>query len=572
MFRLGPLQITTVEMVLYATLLAWGWGVAAATLLDRSNLSPRRVLAVLGTDPMTRAAVSWGGVLVASAVTAPSARAAALKFALRSLSGIFVFFAVRTLARSAEVARRVLWALAAGALLSAATAVAEVLVPASDTLWSHFREGGFDTFGLRRASGVFGYPTIGAMYWEAAVPLLVVAPFLGASRRNLVERRGPRLALLSNTLLVAAILASATRSALAGAALGCVALFLLGRRSGGPLPRVAVATLGLIVVSASFALGASGPSSLLGQRLRWWRDDTWFGVHYEMRAGPAVVKADELFRVPGELRNTGTITWPRAGPHPTHLAYHWALGEPPCGSTAYTEFNGLRSELQADVPPGGALEVVGTVRAPSRGGRYSLCWDLVQENVTWFSERGNAMAEQSVDVEGGAATPPATEVSTPGTAPPAARSATTPPTRIALWRAAVLLWRAHPLLGIGPDNFRRLYPSVLPRSPTGQPYTDTRIHANSLYFETLADLGLAGILALASIAHALARDLRKHWAAGRLAGLAFGVAAGTFFVHGALDYFLEFTPLYGLFWLLLALTSTSGPEAPGSSELRHSPP
>jgi hypothetical protein len=35
------------------------------------------------------------------------------------------------------------------------------------------------------------------------------------------------------------------------------------------------------------------------------------------------------------------------------------------------------------------------------------------------------------------------------------------------------------------------------------------------------------------------------------------VAIGTFFVHGCVDYFFEFTPTFGLWWLLLALVGPS---------------
>jgi O-antigen ligase len=119
------------------------------------------------------------------------------------------------------------------------------------------------------------------------------------------------------------------------------------------------------------------------------------------------------------------------------------------------------------------------------------------------------------------------------------------------------LWRERPLLGVGPDNFRRRYEDVIGLAPNGRPYSDTRIHANNLYLETLADLGLAGIAALAWLAMGLLRALRDSAAAGRLASLGSGVAAAAFFVHGGIDYFLEFTPLFGLFWLLLGLTSAS---------------
>ena len=65
-------------------------------------------------------------------------------------------------------------AAAVSALLSASTAVLEGWAPRTAAVWSRFRDGSFTALGLSRASGVFAYPTIGAMYWEAAVPLVVV--------------------------------------------------------------------------------------------------------------------------------------------------------------------------------------------------------------------------------------------------------------------------------------------------------------------------------------------------------------------------------------------------------------
>jgi O-antigen ligase len=169
--------------------------------------------------------------------------------------------------------------------------------------------------------------------------------------------------------------------------------------------------------------------------------------------------------------------------------------------------------------------------------------------------------------------------SEPTGAPPVAVSAAnarpvplSPPVaapRLALWRSALVLWRSRPLLGIGPDNFRRRYVEVIGPAADGRAYTDTRIHANDLYLETLADLGLVGVAVLAWLALALLRGLRRLSTSGRVVGLGCGLAAGAFFVHGAVDYFLEFTPLFGLFWMLLGLTAAYAenlpPAAPPSS-------
>jgi hypothetical protein len=554
LFRIGPLQVTSVEIALYAMLAAWAVVVAYDAL--RGRLTVAGAVLAIRREPMVQAAALWCAVLFASTAQAPSFRAAALKFSLRSLSGILAFFAARSLARSPLVVRRVAAALSAGALLSAATAVVEVAAPGSASLWAPFREGNFTSLGLARASGVFAYPTIGAMYWEAAVPLLVAAPFAlrkGVDGERERDTPAAAVAVLASVLLVGAILASATRSGLAGTAIACVGLLLLGRRSGMGVRWAAGGALGVVVVWWIFAAMAMRPGSFLGQRMQWWQDESWFRVEYLVDTDPRTLHAGEVFTVPVTLHNTGAVTWPSTGQQPTHLAYHWQRLD---GATTLADYEGLRTELPEDVAPGGVLEVVATARGPAREGRYSLHWDVVQEDVTWFSDRGNAMPDQPVTVLPalpGTPPVPANDLEPPKGAPP-------PPARSALWRAAVVLWRERPLLGIGPDNFRRRYEGVLSPAPTGQPYTDTRLHANNLYFETLADLGLAGIVALGWIAVALARLLRTHFESGRLLGLALGVAAAAFFVHGALDYFLEFTPLLGLFWVLLGLTAASAPE------------
>ena len=81
------------------------------------------------------------------------------------------------------------------------------------------------------------------------------------------------------------------------------------------------------------------------------------------------------------------------------------------------------------------------------------------------------------------------------------------------------------------------------------------MHANSLYFETLADLGAVGLLAFAVVLVALAGAARRALAAPatRILSLCVAAALATYLLHGALDYFLEFTPTYALFWLLAGM-------------------
>src|SRR6202011_4617668 len=61
LFRLGPLQITSVELVLYAMLAAGG--LETASPFVRGAVPSRAAVATLGADAMVRAAVLWSIVI-----------------------------------------------------------------------------------------------------------------------------------------------------------------------------------------------------------------------------------------------------------------------------------------------------------------------------------------------------------------------------------------------------------------------------------------------------------------------------------------------------------------------------
>jgi hypothetical protein len=556
LFSLFGLQLTSVEVLLYAMLTAWGAAVGLSLL---AKWPSRAEVGRFVREPLVAATLAFAGAELLSAAVAPSLRAAALKFALRSLSGILVFFAARTLAATETVAPRVSLALALGAVLSALTALLDAVAPSTGPVWSHFRDAGFNAFGFARAAGVFAYPTIGAMYWEALAPLVVVLAALGVTRLT----SGRALAgMAASAVLFGAIIASGTRSSLAGVALTAGAMRLLARQWSPTVARAGSYAVGVLALTSLLAVGLAGRDSLLAQRLRFWEDKAWFGAEYSLPTEPRTVNPGEVFATRLTLRNTGTLTWRHDGPQRIRLAHRWYLTTE-SGTTSMPIPPGRqRTEILVDVPPGGVTEVTAFAEAPAVAGSYALAWDLVQEDVAWFGETGNRVPVVEIDVgargQGAAARPSSTAI--PAPVGPAVAPA--PPGRLALWRAAVLLWRSHPLLGNGPDTFRRLYEDVIGLGPRGEPFTDTRIHANSLYFETLADLGLLGLGALLALMAALGRSL---WRSSEELCLGLGLAAAAFFIHGTSDYFLEFTPTFGLHWMLLGLVaarSVPGGRAP----------
>ncbi len=99
--------------------------------------------------------------------------------------------------------------------------------------------------------------------------------------------------------------------------------------------------------------------------------------------------------VPMVLVNTSNFTWPTGGANPIRLSYHWWS----LTTNGTVLWEGLRTVLPADVPPGGSVTVNANVLFPSTAGTYLLRWDMVEEGVQWFSGRGVATGDQFVRVE-----------------------------------------------------------------------------------------------------------------------------------------------------------------------------
>jgi len=551
--RIGPLQLSSVELFLYLALAAWGLTLVAGWWAGERDLFAR-----IERAPFAHHAVAlFGLVLLVSAALAPASRGTALKFALRSVGGMLLYAAAADLLRAPGATVRMAKALCGGALVAALLAVAETRSARVEALLHSFHLKTFEALGRPRASGPFQYPNIAAMYLEAVAP---IAGALGAAA--LAARRSFLLGLAAVMLVVFVlldgVLATASRAGLVGGLTAVAALAVLygRRRETRPL---APALLATVLVMAALASG-----SALGARFRFWRDGDWYRAVVTPSGGregrlPPVLAPGSTATESLEIENQGALPWLRVPPYPVALSYHWLDAD----TGAVVVRDGMRTFLPGDLFRGDSAKIRAVARAPGRPGHYILWWDLVHEHTAWFSERGNPGLREPVVVEerggpGATAPLPAVGVDSGGglaaTAPSPLRlerqEVSEPISRTALWRAAVAAWRAHPLLGLGPDNFRHLSRQFL-----GLERTDERMHANSLYFETLADLGLVGVLAFAVLVAALVGSARRAIGAPASRVLALGVAAGlaTYLLHGLLDTFLEFTPTYGLFWLLAGM-------------------
>jgi len=541
--RVGPLQLSSVEAVLYVALALSAAAIAAEVLPGWRRLPLRDVA-------RRHAGVAlFALVLVLSAARAPVAQHEAMKFALRNLGGIALYVAAANLLRAPAAALMVMLAMSIGAVVASILMWAELHVTGAPAALRPFHIGSFDVFGLPRAAGPFQYPNIAAMYLEAALPVTLMAGIaLDVARRPRARaalRAGTIAAALAALVIIAALSLTASRAAMLTAAAvlaGLAAHGLLRRTPGRWQAPALLAVLGLL------AVGQTAVGTLSGLRLAFWKDDVWYRsaiVPVVPPPGALAPKQETIFEV--DVRNTGARPWPAAGPSPIKLSYHWR--DDASGKLAV--YDGVRSLLPHDVPAGRTVRFPARVRAPDHPGRYRLHLEMVHEDTTWFGEQGDTGYDAIIDVQPQAGPAGARPRFAAAVVPPAAVAPLEHVTRPMLWRAAVRAWRDHPLLGLGPDNFRHAYNRYL-----GLAKPDERLHANNLYFETLASLGLAGLAALALIIVGFARAaraaMRVHGPASTAGLVAAGAAAalGAYLVHGFFDYFLEFTPTYALFWLL----------------------
>src|SRR5439155_15676997 len=162
----------------------------------------------------------------------------------------------------------------------------------------------------------------------------------------------------------------------------------------------------------------------------------------------------------------------------------------------YLVFEGARTKLPQDVAPGETVTVDSALEGPPRAGAYYLQWDLVQENVTWFSYKSGASATLSRHVVGEYATaaqhnrPRSAKMPQPVSVKEALESDSTTVSRMALWRVAFRMFRAHPITGVGPDGFRNLYGRY-----AGISDWNKNIYTNNTYIEIFTNLGILGGLA-----------------------------------------------------------------------------
>ena len=384
-----------------------------------------------------------------------------------------------------------------------------------------------------RAGGPLQYPTIASMYLE-----VVFAFGLGLLLAELDAARYASVAAVFIALVVIAdaITLTFTRAGLITMATSLLVVGVIRRlQCRGEAGTALIAGLA-VVVALLFIASRSAESVWL--RLTSEGQESWYRA---MVVAPAELElwTGRTSKVPITVTNTGRLPWDSQATPPMLLSYHWLAAD----GDRFVTFEGERTLFAAPVLPDATVSADMRVRAPRQPGQYRLEWDLVQEGRLWFSTEPGAVRMMSrATVTGDAFDEPI--ATTPPPRP------TLRPRRLVLWRAAARMFAAHPLAGVGPDNFRLAYGSY-----AGLVGTDERTHSNNMYLEMLAG---GGLLVAAAFGWLLWRSAACAIGIARRAGdgcgaVALGVAAAVvaIAVHASVDSFLSFAPTYVLFSLTL---------------------
>jgi O-antigen ligase/polysaccharide polymerase Wzy-like membrane protein len=524
LLRLPGQSLSTVEAALLAVFTAW----MAACVWSR--------VAPVWRTPLTRPWMMFAAAMLVAAIAAPDNRINALHMVGRFGLAFGVYLVTINGVTTPARLRGVLVAASVAGAIVGTLVLLDYLGVGPMFRWLHvFRADVARVGALIRAGGPFQYPTIASMYLE-----IVFALTLGLLLMAIDTARSVRVGAIAALLLVmsGAIMLTFTRSGLItmAASLAIVGARRMQQRGFDH------GTTAIAVVAALIAIQLVGSRSIDDLRLRMTTEgqEEWYDATIEAPSR-ITIPVGGTITVPVTLTNSGLSRWDPAAANRFRLSYHWLLRD----QDKVVSWEGLRTDFPSPVQPGERVRLQARVSAPRQAGEYRLLWDIEQENRLWFStEPGAGLFFTGATVSGSAAG--AFDTSRLMTLPQKAAR----PRRGVLWRAAARMVAAHPLIGVGPDNYRLLYGGY-----AGLASADPRVHSNNMYLEVLVGGGFAGGLAFAwlcwraaeQFAGAARRAAGPQMAAAGAAVLAAGAAIA---FHGLSDSFLGFTATY----ILIAIT------------------
>lgn len=492
--------------------------VAAGATLALAWLARERLARLLRRPPLPAAClVAFALAHFVSAAAAPVNGWTAAVYSMRMAAAALLATVVAACER--EDVEAGLRAIVPMALVVAGVAMLERAgLRGLDAFLDAFRAGPYVFEGARRASATTESPNLAAS--------LLAQGLVAAAGFAALEPRPRRVAALLALPLSVGLLLTYSRGGLAAALAGVAVVALASRRDARSGARGALASVA--AVTALLVLGdAAVRQRLLG--------GLWGPVEaarYEPLDATLTLAPGQTTAVSLRVENTGSKAWL---PARHRVACAWFAGGRFLDA-------GCDAPLPAALAPGHSVTLNARARAPEQEGRYFLVWNVVDEQGP-FSLQGVPPGIVPALVWSNGVAPPAPE-------PPVIVA---PRSRLRLWKVAWDMWRERPLLGFGPDNFRKLHVEFRgwPAERAGS--VD---YAHSAYLEAAASSGgLALATLLATLVACVSRGRRALTRAAlpqqRAAGAVLLGAVAALAVHWSVESLLGFTAQYVFFGFLV---------------------
>jgi hypothetical protein len=118
--------------------------------------------------------------------------------------------------------------------------------------------------------------------------------------------------------------------------------------------------------------------------------DDAYRVRWKIGAHPTAIPRGATSQATVSFQNMSPCSWPYA----VHLGYHWK----PINAGLPEVWDGGRELPNRRIEPGEVVTLPVHLKAPTVPGRYSLVYDLVFEQVDFFSTRGGATSAVPMDI------------------------------------------------------------------------------------------------------------------------------------------------------------------------------
>ena len=402
---------------------------------------------------------------------------------------------------------------------------------------------------VERISSLLNHPNIMAAYLELTLPFVLIWLLLV---RQLWRRVLLAIVLVGGAIVLVHSLSRGGIFSFSAALIsfGIVAFFVRQRL----FALICAALVGVIVLTIIAQVLADPRIQV--RYLSEDSNDLWYRAVYH---APTAVQAElgQVLHLSLSVQNTSLFEWETEGDQPVNLGYHIICrGANTSGSLAGVDLASLkyltaaspRAALPGKVAEGETATVQVTLAAPTTPGRYLIAWDMVQESVTWFSNKGLTPATTALDVAGVA---PVSSCAAPAyvqAAPPDA------PLRLDLWQTALRIVRTHPVLGIGARNFDAYYAQYHAAAAFNPP------HPHNLYLALLVDYGVFSgvfiIIAVFLLVRMLIRAKpsvadRRGW----IIWLGVGVGLLSFGLHSMVDSFFYQPSILVTVCIIVGLTT-----------------